>query len=191
MLYISGEEATRLQNVLFTVYHQCKDIRETIKQYLICTDEKDNRILETLNEFPSLFSVILDSMRYRIVIGLGNIFDHNKNSLSVKKLLNLCEQEGKEEINIEVRKIMKELSNYKDTIKNIKTLRDKMYGHIEIKYSLEVEDIYDIDFEFLKSQILLFLKMLNYIMKECVELSKKYDNDKLKLQINWIFDKEK
>ena len=31
MLYINGDKATRLQDILFTTYFQCKDIRETIK----------------------------------------------------------------------------------------------------------------------------------------------------------------
>ena len=83
MLYIDGEESTRLQNILFTIYFQCKDIREAIKQYFICTNLEDNRILEKLNDFPSLFSTILDSIRYRIVIGMGNIFDNNPKSLSI------------------------------------------------------------------------------------------------------------
>ena len=191
MLYIKGDEATRLQNVLFTIYFQCKDIREAIKQYFICTNLEDNRILEKINDFPSLFSTILDSMRYRIVIGMGNIFDNNPKSLSIWKLLNLCEQEGKEKLNKEVKKIRNELSNYKYTIKNINTLRDKMYGHIEIKYSLEIEDIYDKNFEFLNTQILLSKKILNYIMEECVKLSKEYDDDKLGLHFSWNVDKEK
>lgn len=191
MLYIHGEEATRLQNVLFTIYFQCKDIREVINQYFICTNLGNNRILEKFNEFPSLFSVILDSMRYRIVIGMGNIFDNNNKSLSIRKLLNLCEQEGKEKLNREVKKIKNELSNYEETIDNMNTLRDKMYGHIEIKYSLEIEDIYDKNFEFLNTQILLSKKVLNYIMEECVKLSKEYDDDKLGLHFSWSFDKEK
>lgn len=57
----------------------------------------------------------------------------------------------KKKLNKEVKKIRNELSNYKDTIENINTLRDKMYGHIEIKYSLEMEDIYDKNFEFLNT----------------------------------------
>lgn len=152
---------------------------------------EDNRIIEKFNEFPSLFSTILDSMRYRIVIGMGNIFDNNYKSLSIWKLLNLCEQEGKEKLNKEVKKVRDELSDYADFIENINTLRDKMYGHIEIKYSLETEDIYDKDFEFLNKQILFSKKILNYIMEECVKFSKEYDDDKLKLKIHWNFDKEK
>lgn len=191
MLYIDGEESTRLQNILFTIYFQCKDIRETINQYFIYAELEDDRIIEKFNEFPSLFSTILDSMRYRIVIGMGNIFDNNHKSLSIWKILNLCEQEGKEKLNKEVKKVRDELSDYKDFIENINTLRDKMYGHIEIKYSLETEDIYDKDFEFLNKQILFFKKILNYIMEECVKFSKEYDDDKLKLEIHWNFDKEK
>ena len=191
MLYIDGEESTRLQNILFTIYFQCKDIREAINQYFICTELEDDRIIEKFNEFPSLFSTILDSMRYRIVIGMGNIFDNNQKSLSIWKLLNLCEQEGKEKLNKEVKKVRDELYDYEDFIENINTLRDKMYGHIEIKYSLETEDIYDKDFEFLNKQVLFSKKILNYIMEECVKFSKEYDDDKLKLEIHWNFDKGK
>lgn len=191
MLYINGDKATRLQDILFTTYFQCKDIRETIKQYFICTKLNDNRILDKLEEFPSLFSTILDSMRYRIVIGMGNIFDNNPKSLSIWKLLNLCEQEGNEKLNKEVKNVRNELTNYKDSIENINILRDKMYGHIEIKYSLETEDIYDKDFEFLNAQMLFSEKILNYIMEKCVKFSKEYDDDKLRLEIHWNFDKEK
>ena len=191
MLYVNGDKATRLSNILFTIYFQCKDIRETINQYFLCTKLEDNRILEKFEEFPLLFSTIVDSMRYRIVIGMGNIFDNNPKSLSIWKLLNLCEQEGKEKLNKEVRKIRNELTNYKDSIENINILRDKMYGHIEIKYSLEIEDIYDKNFEFLNTQILFSKKILNYIMEECFRLSKEYDDDKLSLEINWNYDKEK
>lgn len=189
MLYINGKKADRVQNVIYTIYHECRILKETIVEYNRCIDLKSDYMNKLIDEYPNLFSISLDSMRYRIIIGLGVLFDENKKSLSINKMINLCEQVGKKELNQEIKKIKSDLQKFDDLNKNIKILRDKMYAHIEIEYSLEEEDVFDLDFEFLNQQIELSVKLLDYIMNVCEILSIKYDNDLLKLRIINIFKK--
>ena len=104
MLYINGKKASRLQNILFTIYFESKNIRETIVQYNKCCDIENEELFIKFDKYPKLFSTILDSMRYRIVIGMGNLFDKDKKSASIKKLLNICENEGISDLNKVVKK---------------------------------------------------------------------------------------
>lgn len=188
MLYINGKRASRLQNILFTIYFESKNIRETIIQYNKCCDIGNEELFNIFDEYPKLFSTILDSMRYRIVIGMGNLFDKNKACASIIKLLNICENEGISDLNKIVKEIKKELGKYAELEENIKILRDKMYGHIEVAYALEEEEIFDIDFEKLNKQFKVSLKLLNYIMSECANLSIVYDNDTMGLRVSRQFD---
>ena len=104
-------------------------------------------------------------------------------------MINLCEQVGKKELNKEVKNAKIELLKFNDLKNNIKQLRDKMYAHIEIEYSLEEEDIFDLDFDFLNQQLVLSLDLLDYVMNLCKVFSEKYDNDILKLKISNRFNK--
>ena len=188
MLYINGKKASRLQNILFTIYFESKNIRETIIQYNKCCDIENEELFIKFDKYPKLFSTILDSMRYRIIIGMGNLFDKDKKSASIKKLLNICENEGISDLNKVVKKMKKELGQYAELEENIKILRDKIYGHIDVSYALEEEEIFDIDFEKLNKQFKESLKLLNYIMNECANLSIAYDNDKMCLSISRQYD---
>lgn len=189
MLYINEKKASRMQNVLHAIYNECKIIKMTIIQYKKYTDLNDKDSTYISNKYVKLFSVMLDSMRYRIIIGMGNLFDGNKKSLSIKKMLSISQQVGNNEINNIIKKIEQELTNYDSLFSNINNLRDKMYAHIDIKYSLEEGDIFDIDFELLNSLFDESLELLNYIMDQCVNISEKYDGDILCLRINRMYDK--
>ena len=187
MLYTNGKKVNRLQNCLHAFYHECKRVNETINQYeLLFTDEDLDKIMD---KYPKLFFSTVESMRYRIIIGMGNMIDNDKKSLSITKVLNLAEQEGIEKVNMIIKEARKELSNYSEVINNIKILRDRMYAHIDIEYSLEEEEIFDIDFEFLNEQIKNSKGLIKFMMKTCVEISKEYDGDGIHLGINWLYDK--
>ena len=186
MLYTNGKKANRLQNCLHAFYFQCKRVKETIDQYeFLSTDEDLNKIMD---KYPKLYSVSLESMRYRIVIGLGNMIDNDSKSLTINKIINLAEQEGNKKLNSIIKNVRESLLNYDELICNIKLLRDKMYAHIDIKYSLEEEEIFDIDFNFLNEQIKESKELIKYIMQTCVEISKEYDEDSVHLGIKWLFD---
>ena len=86
------------------------------------------------------------------------------------------------------KKIRKELGKYAELEENIKRLRDKIYGHTDVAYALENEEIFDIDFEKLNKQFIESLKLLNYIMNECVNLSIAYDNDTMGLRVSRQYD---
>lgn len=188
MLYINGKKASRLQNVLFTIYLESKNISETIIQYNKCCDIENEELFKKFDEYPKLFLTILDSMRYRIVIGMGNLFDKDKASASIIKLLNICENEGSSDLNKVVKKIKKELGQYAELEENIKIFRDRMFGHIDVVYALEEEEIFDLDFEKLNKQFKESLKLLNYIMSECANLSIAYDNDTMGLRVSKQYD---
>ena len=179
MLYINGKKASKLLNILHAIYHIAKDIKRTIIIYNKCAYCNSNYIDNLLENYNELVSPMIDSMRYRIIVGMGNLFDNSKNSLSINKMLNLSEQEGKVELNKVVKKYRKEFDKFNDLIKNIKLLRDKMYAHIEISYSLESEEIFDIDFDFLNELLHNSLSLLNLIIEMCVEISINYDNNSL------------
>lgn len=189
MLYINGKKADRVQNVIHAIYHECRILRETILEYNKCIDFNSNYLNNLIDDYPELLSASLESMRYRIMIGMGVLFDENKKSLSINKMINLCEQVGKKELNKEVKNAKIELLKFNDLKNNIKQLRDKMYAHIEIEYSLEEEDIFDLDFDFLNQQLVLSLDLLDYVMNLCEVFSEKYDNDILKLKISNRFNK--
>jgi len=188
MLYINGKKASRLQNVLSTIYLECKNIREAIIQYNKCCDIENEELFEKFDEYPKLFATVLDSMRYRIVIGMGNLFDKDKACASIVKLLNICESEGISDLNKVVKKIRKELEEYVELEENIKIFRDRMFGHIDVVYALEEEEIFDLDFEKLNKQFEESLKLLNYIMSECANISIAYDNDTMGLRVSRQFD---
>lgn len=188
MLYTNGKK-NRLQNCMHVLYFECKKISETIDQYEFLCNSTDGELNIVMDKYPKLFFTSIESMRYRIIIGLGNIVDNDKESLTFNKIINIAEQEGIEKINAIIKKSKKDILNYNEFIKNIKLLRDKMYAHIDIEYSLEEEEIFDIDFEFLNEQINKAKSFIKYVMKTCVEISNEYDGDSIHLSINWIYDK--
>lgn len=179
----------RLQNCMHALYFECKKISETIDQYEFLCNSTDGELNIVMDKYPKLFFTSIESMRYRIIIGLGNIVDNDKESLTFNKIINIAEQEGIEKINAIIKKSKKDILNYNEFIKNIKLLRDKMYAHIDIEYSLEEEEIFDIYFEFLNEQINKAKSFIKYVMKTCVEISNEYDGDSIHLSINWIYDK--
>lgn len=189
MLYINGKKASRLQNSLHALYNECKQIKKTIIEYnkLIAYDNPSTN--EIMEKYPLLFSTTLDCMRYRIIIGMGHMFDNNRNSLSIEKIMNMFEQVGNKELNKIKKDFNKKYLEFAELQKNIKELRDKMYAHIDIKSSLEYGDVFDIDFEFLNKQIIKSKELIDYVMETCVKISKEYDNDVLHLAINWKYDK--
>lgn len=187
MLYINSKKANRLQNCLHAFYFECKSVYETIIQYeFLSTNEEFYTIMD---KHPHFISVSLESMRYRIIIGLGNMVDNDKKSLSINKILNLAEQEGIEKVNSIIKSARKSLLSYGNLIDNIKLLRDRMYAHIDVEYSLEEEELFDPDFEFLNEQIENAKKLIKCMMQFCVEISKECDDDSIGLGTNWLFDK--
>lgn len=189
MLYTNGKKANRLQNCIHAFYFECKNIKEVIEQYKFLSKLEDAELDNVMDKYPKLFFASIESMRYRIIIGLGNIVDNDRKSLSFNKIINMSEQEGVQEINSVIKKVKQEARIYDELIDNIKLLRDKMFAHIDINYSLEEEEIFDIDFEFLNNQINKSKEYIKFAMKTCVEISKKYDEDSIHLGINWIYDK--
>ena len=189
MLYINGKNADRLQNSLHALYHECKQIKETIIEYNMLIAYDNSTTNEIMEKYPLLFSTALDCMRYRIIIGMGHMFDNDKNSLSIEKIMNIFEQVGNKKLNKIKKDFNKKYLEFDELKSNIKELRDKMYAHIEIKSSLEDRDIFDIDFEFLNKQIMKSKELIDYVMEICVKISTEYDNDKLHLAINWKYDK--
>lgn len=189
MLYINGKKANRLQNCMHTFYFECKKIKETIDQYEFLCNSSNEYLESIMDKYSKLFSVSIESMRYRIIIGLGNIVDNDKKSLTFNKIINIAEQEGIKKINSIIKKAKKEILYYDEFINNIKLLRDKMYAHIDIIYSLEEEEIFDIDFEFLNEQINKAKSFIKYTMETCVDISIACDGDSINLAENWTFDK--
>ena len=189
MLYTNGKKANRLQNCMQAFYFECKHIKEVIEQYefLLNSDDEDLNII--MDKYSKLFFSSIESMRYRIIIGLGTIIDGDKKALSFSKIINMAEQEGNVKINIIVKKTRKEITIFEELINNIKLLRDKMFAHIDIEYSLEDEEKFDIDFDFFNEQINKAKELLKYVMEVCVSISKEYDNDSIHLSVNWMFDK--
>lgn len=189
MLYINGKKVDRMQNLLHAMYFECKNIKKAIIQYKKYTDLNDRDSIYLLDNYNDLYSVMIDSMQYRIVIGMGNVFDRDKKSLSFKKVLDVAQQEGISKLNSLIEEIKYNLDNYDDLKKNINDLRDKMYGHIEIGYSLENSDIFDKDFEFLNLLFQDSLEFLKYVMNSCVKISEKLNGDLLNLKINNMYEK--
>lgn len=189
MLYANGKKANRLQNCMHAFYFECKKIKEAIEQYEFLSKLEDNELDNLMDKYPKLFFTSIESMRYRIIIGLGNIVDNYRKGLSFNKIINMSEQEGNREINSVIRNVKEETRIYDELIDNIRLLRDKMYAHIDINYSLEEEEIFDMDFEFLNNQIKKSKEYIKFVMKTCVEISKEYDGDSIHLGINWIYDK--
>ena len=189
MLYTNGKKANRLQNCLHAFYFECKRIRETINQYELLTTSADDELDKMMDKYPQLFFTTIESMRYRIVIGLANIVDNDKKCLTINKIVNIAEQEENKKINDIIKEFKRDIQKYDEFVGNIKLLRDKMYAHIDIDYSLEEEEIFDIDFEFLNKQIKISKELIKYVMRTCVEISKEYDGDSIHLAINWIHDK--
>lgn len=60
-------------------------------------------------------------------------------------MLNLYEQIDNKELNKEVQKAKVDLEKYNVLKNNVKEMRDIMYAHIDIVYSLEEGDLFDID----------------------------------------------
>lgn len=189
MLYINGKKANRLQNCMHSLYFECKKISDTIDQYEFLCGSTNKDLNSIMDKYPKLFFTSVESMRYLIIINLANIVDNDKKSLTFNKIINIAEQENVEKINSIIKKTKKDILNYAEFINNIKLLRDKMYAHIDIEYSLEKNEIFDIDFEFLNEQIKKAKTFIKYVMKICVDISNEYDGDSIHLADNWIYNK--
>ena len=189
MLYTNWKKVNRLQNCMHAFYFECKQIKETIEQYEFLSIIEDSELDKIMDKYTKLYFTSIESMRYRIIVGMGSVVDGNKKSLTFNKIINMSEQEGISNMNNIINNAKKELLKYDELINNIKLLRDKMYAHIDIDYSLEEEEIFDIDFEFLNNQIKKSKEFLKFAMSTCVELSKEYDDDSIHLATNWIYDR--
>lgn len=60
-------------------------------------------------------------------------------------MLNLYEQIDNKELNKEVQKAKVDLEKYNILKNNVKEMRDKMYAYIDIVYSQEEGDLFDIN----------------------------------------------
>lgn len=60
-------------------------------------------------------------------------------------MLNLYEQIDNKELNKEVQKARVDLEKYNILKNNVKEMRDKMYAYIDIVYSQEEGDLFDIN----------------------------------------------
>lgn len=69
----------RLQNCMHALYFECKKISETIDQYEFLCNSTDGELNIVMDKYPKLFFTSIESMRYRIIIGLGNIVDNDVN----------------------------------------------------------------------------------------------------------------
>ena len=62
-------------------------------------------------------------------------------------MLNLYEQIDNKELNKEVQKAKVDLEKYNILKNNVKEMRDKMYEYIDIVYSQEEGDLFDINLD--------------------------------------------
>lgn len=187
MLYVNCKKATRIQNVTFSLYQECLELKMTIDEYKKCVDFNSNYIDDILDK-GRLVSVLLKCLRYRITIGIANLLDTNKKCLSVYKMLNLYEQIDNKELNKEVQKAKVDLEKYNVLKNNVKEMRDKMYAHIDIVYLLEEGDLFDIDVDALIEQLDNSLELIKYIMILCEKLSEKSDGDSLHIKMKNMFN---
>lgn len=103
-------------------------------------------------------------------------------------MLNLYEQIDNKSLNKEVQKAKTDLEKYNVLRNNVKEMRDKMYAHIDIVYSLEEGDLFDIDVDALIEQLDNSLELIRYIMILCEKLSEKYDRDSLHIKMKNMFN---
>lgn len=67
-------------------------------------------------------------------------------------------------------------------------MRDKMYAYIDIVYSLEEGDLFDINVDALIEQLDNSLELIKYIMILCEKLSGKFDGDSLHIKMKNMFN---
>ena len=134
-------------------------------------NEKYKKIYEEIS--PLFFSFTSDIYRYRILMGIGRLYDRNNDTYSLYEIINICEQNKKifpterkrEFINAvnekdeiiykyDIESVLNEAKskmNYcSKQIENLRILRNKSYAHNDKKYfnnQIELIEKYTFDWE--------------------------------------------
>lgn len=184
---IHGEPATTEEGNLVFIYYDLKDLLNSIKQYRFITDEKYCKEVDNLYDgYDKLFVATITGIRFQIIVGVANIMDYDSKVACINKLSNQFEQTKNKEFKKSIEKYHLIEAKYSKLYEYIKTARDKIYAHLDLKFNLrKVDKYYDYT---LDSEILDELeKYINDILDLCVELSKIYNGDRLHLEMDRNF----
>ncbi len=184
---IYGEPANIEEGNLVLIYYDLKDLLNSIEQYKFITDEKYYKEVDNLYDgYDKLFFATIIGIRFRIIVGVANIMDYDTEVACINKLINQFEQTKNKKFKKSIEKYHLIEIKYSKLYEYIKTARDKIYGHLDLKYNLrEIDKYYDYTLE---SEILDELeKYINDILDLCVKLSKIYNGDRLQLEMDRNF----
>lgn len=73
------KKTTRIQNITFSLYQECLELKTTIAEYKKCVDFNSNYIDDILDK-GRLASVLLKCLRYRVIIGIATLLDTKRNA---------------------------------------------------------------------------------------------------------------
>lgn len=110
---------------------EIRDIIDALYIYkqLSSEDYSANKFL-----FLRFYETIESSLVYRIVIGLSRLFDSNSSARTLRKVINVLQQNKNincnEKTNIALREVLSDDRNVRDTY-NFKNLRDKYFAHLD------------------------------------------------------------
>lgn len=167
-------------NDCYKVYNKLNDYR---KDYL-----------EILNLSPSFFTIVLYSLENTFMMALAKLFDSDKTTLSLHKILNICENNQKLfkkeltfpfyeggtdkivdneiiKVNLieDIKKTRLEISSLEKSISSLKGRRDKKYAHNDKQYIdklTELADKYPLNHHDIESLIECAGKILNRLLND-------------------------
>lgn len=170
-------------------------INDQLSTYLDILDcIKNPDYLNKMNQAPAFFTLIILALKSSIVMGVSRLYDSNKDSKTIQKLINKSQSNSNSElfdnklrqdfinednqsqvevfiekgdINGVLKRFIKELETIQesDWLRNIKDGRDKVLAHNDKKYFLNPESVPEIPV----SDI---LKLTEFATKVCNEMLK-------------------
>jgi len=115
-------------------------------QYLLVSFYSD---LDKINLATGFFAETLKAMRYRLILGTSKLFEKNKDSANILKLLNCGEQNHIHRDNLRdiIKKARIEYNGFESEIEELFDYRDKLFAHQDRKGLLntDTESILDSD----------------------------------------------
>lgn len=142
---ITKEEfCQRITKILYQLTYANSSIHiiESIDCFLSACDSNKDVLKKDIN----FWKVILDNCNYRVYAELAKIYEEDKQSMGLRKIINICEQHQSWFLNNQsASNVIEKLNNQYDSMNNLriklKAIRDQGLFHQDKKYILNLRQL--------------------------------------------------
>ena len=187
MLEVNGIEADNIQYYIFHLFMDARELLNCVEQFIFLTkDENWNQVEKIYENYNNLFNATISGIRYEIIVGTTKLSDTNGNAISVPNFFNYCWKLDNDNFKEKIREFKTELKEYNKLLKDIQTIRNKIYAHTDFKFNTaEVDKFGECMLE--QTQLEELKDYLKLVIKICLEMNKLHKNGEMRIDLISIY----